>query len=293
MRISFVILNYVNYTDTMECVDSIDRLDADGHDIQIVIVDNHSKNESSKVLSERYANVANVHLILSPKNTGFARGNNLGYAYAKQNLAPDVIACINSDTIIEQTDFLAPLDELAREGKYAVVGPDIRTSTGGRQNPMKTRSYEWLKYNSKRVLKAYFKTFIGHERARALFNTFKIGGMYNPKPAEPDRGAVDRDIACEDTLLQGSALFFMRAYIDAMENAFYPKTFLYFEEDFLLLRCRKYGMLTYYCPRMKMLHKIGGSTEIRKPSDERLRYWRDLRAAWLLLWVMKHGDRAL
>lgn len=48
-KISIVVLNYLNYVDTIECVDSI--LEMKYKFEGIIIVDNNSKNKSYRVLN--------------------------------------------------------------------------------------------------------------------------------------------------------------------------------------------------------------------------------------------------
>ena len=50
-KISIVLLNYLNYTDTLECVNSI--LEMEYELAGIVIVDNHSNNESFQKLYKK------------------------------------------------------------------------------------------------------------------------------------------------------------------------------------------------------------------------------------------------
>ena len=81
-KVGIVILNYLNYKDTIECVESIFNMK---YDIAgIVIVDNHSENESYNVLKKLYKNRLNVSVIQSNRNYGFAKGNNIGIKVVRQ-----------------------------------------------------------------------------------------------------------------------------------------------------------------------------------------------------------------
>ena len=74
----------------------------DYEDIQIVIVDNGSGNGSAEKLREHFAARQRVHIVESPENLGFARGNNLGIRYAREHFRPillwrqTVIFCLSS-----------------------------------------------------------------------------------------------------------------------------------------------------------------------------------------------------
>ena len=103
-NISFVILNYKTWQEAAACAASVFATQTYG-DIQVVIVDNGSGNESVRELRARFADEPRVHLVTSEKNLGFARGNNLGIDYAREHFAPDFIVAANSDIIFEQRDF--------------------------------------------------------------------------------------------------------------------------------------------------------------------------------------------
>lgn len=62
-KISIVLLNYLNYTDTLECVNSI--LEMEYELAGIVIVDNHSNNESFQKLYKKYAQSDKIIVVLS------------------------------------------------------------------------------------------------------------------------------------------------------------------------------------------------------------------------------------
>ena len=67
-RACIVILNYQNYWDTINCVESFQKLYPSSGDYEIVIVDNHSKNDS---LEELRTKLENVTIIESTENRGY------------------------------------------------------------------------------------------------------------------------------------------------------------------------------------------------------------------------------
>lgn len=52
----------------------------------IIIVDNCSPNGSGKQLEKMYSKCINITVIINEENQGFAKGNNLGYQYIKENI---------------------------------------------------------------------------------------------------------------------------------------------------------------------------------------------------------------
>ena len=89
MTCVFVVLHYLSFEMTMECVDALIKLYVETHKIKIIIVDNGSLNGSGEQLLKQYEKNSACEVILNEENVGFANGNNIGYAYAKKMYSPD------------------------------------------------------------------------------------------------------------------------------------------------------------------------------------------------------------
>lgn len=133
-KVCIVILNYNNYEDTIECVQSL-RSAINSNEYDIVIVDNNSVNDSVKELSRA---LSPIKIITSLENRGYANGNNIGIKYAEDN-GYDYICILNNDTLIE-VDFLESCKrELEDNSSVAFVSPvlveyknnNLVQSTGG------------------------------------------------------------------------------------------------------------------------------------------------------------------
>ncbi len=85
----FIVLNYNGYSDTMECVGSLRKsIRPEKVDYQIVVVDNHSTDDSYELLQK--ALPEEVVLLQSSRNAGYAYGNNVGIKYALEQGAEDL-----------------------------------------------------------------------------------------------------------------------------------------------------------------------------------------------------------
>ena len=87
------------------------------------------KEAESKVkLKKKFLNLANnrkLILISIKKNSGFARGCNIGSIFAIFNLKPDYILLLNNDTVIEK-NFLMELVKISEsDDMIGIVGPEI------------------------------------------------------------------------------------------------------------------------------------------------------------------------
>lgn len=95
-KIMIILLNYNNYKDTIECINSIKQNTSENNFIyEIVVVDNKSTNESLAKLKE----IEGITLIEANENAGFSAGNNIGIKYALDNKS-EYILLLNNDTII-------------------------------------------------------------------------------------------------------------------------------------------------------------------------------------------------
>lgn len=122
-KIGYVILHYLTYDVTVECVEKV--LNQLGKDDVIVIVDNGSHNKTGKKLFNKYRKYKNVHTILNDKNLGFAKGNNLGFKYLKDNFDMDLIVMMNNDVLIEQDNWRKQLISIYDKEQFDLLGPEI------------------------------------------------------------------------------------------------------------------------------------------------------------------------
>lgn len=257
-NITFVILHYMAIEYTIECIDSIkNNINYDNQNI--VVVDNGSPNNSGYILKDKYKNDTSVNIIISDENLGFAKGNNLGYKYAKEFLNSNYIVVLNNDTVIEQEDFSDKIIELYNQKKYHVLGPDIISTRikGHHQNPCIIKIF-----NNKDDVKRYIKKLkIGYYKClfKKYTKTYNLIKRLNNNANINTDNYINYDI--ENVKLHGSCLIFSKKYISENEFAFNPNTFMYMEEDILYYECKKKNYKMLYSPSLKIYHKEDISTE--------------------------------
>lgn len=119
-KVSLVVLNYNNPTDTIECISSL--LKNSYENFEVILIDNGSTDNSVELLNSIH--YKNVIFIQNEKNLGFAGGCNMGIRHALQNNA-DYILLLNNDTVVKE-DFLDNLIEQALKYSDAgAIGPKI------------------------------------------------------------------------------------------------------------------------------------------------------------------------
>lgn len=251
MRIAYLILHYMAGDDTIECVNSILKITKKSeHETAIIIVDNGSTNDSFAKLSVEFESNKNIKLIHSDLNLGFAKGNNLGFYYAKYEWKADFIVQLNNDTVLSQMDFNEIIVEKYDESKYAVLGPDIITADGFHQNPGK--SAKWTQKQIIRFrLKKWIQYFMSHFQCFDCFLKLNEGSYL--------RNCVNVDVC--GTTLHGACLIFSKQFIDKFDGLC-DRTFLYMEEDILKLQADHFGLRMMYTPDLKLYHKEDAATNM-------------------------------
>jgi len=250
-HITFLILQFQIFEETINCIETILGLDKGNNEVDIVVVDNGSTNDALKRIREYDEN--NIHILSSGSNLGFAKGNNVGYDYAKDTLNTDFIVAINSDTLLEDKNFINGLVEIYHAEKYHLLGPDIITNDGWHQNPL--GDYE---VNSLWIKKARMLAFIG-----ALVRVLGVYALIKliKQNKQNIKGKDDRwNTTQYNIVLQGSAIIFSPLWIKDMPYAFYPETHFYFEEHFLSIICRHKSYKTVYSPDIKIKHLVARTT---------------------------------
>lgn len=268
-QFGFVILHYMAYEMTVDCVEHIQKMASDIA-VQIVIVDNASLNNSGKLLEEKYKSNSNIHVLLNNKNLGFAQGNNLGYLYLKANFDCDFIIVMNNDVLVEQTDFYEQIESVYQKTNFAVLGPDIfspklnASQSPSYRNDVKNLegrtiddiqtiysnickfnnhvSYYWIRHSLARIVRKFIP--------KKSMNSLKVDNKF-----------FDANKDYENVVLHGACYIFSKDFIKQRTLCFNQNTFLYFEEDILHYECRKQKLKMIYSPAVKVIHLEDVSTD--------------------------------
>lgn len=270
--IAFVILHYLTYELTSECIDSLVRLDEldENHDIRCVVVDNASGNGSLERLMAHYgANNPKVHFIINEKNYGFSHANNIGFDYACQAWLPRFVIVANNDIKVKQVDFADVLDEIYESNNQPfLIGPDIYCERlGYHQSPMKglpttDDAMAKLEVNLHPYKRHNIKTQIKHLGCSipGLKTIFSRISFYRSLNRNRAFNGWKNDVT-GDVTLQGACLIFTPRFLATDEEPFCPETFLYEEENILACRFKKNGWPVLYTPRLQIIHYDDGATD--------------------------------
>lgn len=281
MHITFVVLHYLTLSDTVECVESILNMDYDK--FSIVVVDNGSPNDSGIALKEKYKDNSLVNIIISEENLGFAKGNNIGYRYAKYSKNSDFIILINNDTVIKQKDFCVRLVADFKCYKFDIAGPKIISLIDKKnQNPVPKIFYD----------KFQVKKFIRKFKLLLIMNYIGVDSSFETL-MKKIKGKNKKNIReVKDIQLHGSCIIFSENYINKHEGL-YDKTFMYMEECILKYIADRDNLTMKYLDNIIIYHKEDSSTNAFLKNNLRKRrfyYKNSLESCNLLLELMNKGE---
>ena len=119
--VSILILNWNGAADTLECLDSLKKIDYPSY--EIIVVDNSSSGDDVNIIKSKCND--SVTVIKNDQNLGFAEGNNVGIRYILANRESKYIFLLNNDTTVK-VDFLSQLVKVAEaDSSIGMVGPEI------------------------------------------------------------------------------------------------------------------------------------------------------------------------
>ena len=231
--VSVLILNYRSPQPTVECVFSLlEQSIADR--MEIVVIDNHSEDDSIGVLRNRLSGIPNVHIVESARNGGFGRGCNLGSHHARG----EFILVNNPDKRLQQDGVEKLVEKMQSDESIGILAPALLHEDGTRR--LSARAYP-------RPLDVIAKrTFLQH-----LF----------PKRVSQYL-LLDEDLSHErevDWIVGGS--FLMRQSLFQELGGFDDRFFLFFEDTDLCRRCKEQGKRVVYFPEVHANDRINRLSE--------------------------------
>lgn len=234
---------------------------------RVVIVDNASPgNDADRMQAHLEAMGAPgmVRLVRSPRNGGFAAGNNLAFETLKADGAPfpDAVLLLNPDAVMKPGALQRMAQVLAQAPRIGVTGARLENEDGS----------TW-------VAAFHFPSAMG-EFARH----FGIGAVQKRWPV------LAKDMAAPGPVdwVSGAAMLVrweMIEDIGGMDEAY----FLYFEEIDYMRAAADAGWETWHVPDALVGHAAGGSTGIVDGAPKAGRmptYWFE---SWSRYFIKNHG----
>ncbi len=231
-----VVLNYRNYSDTIECVRTLQR--ASYSNFKIIIVENGSDDNSEQVLQAEFPE---LEIIQTGRNLGYSGGNNVGLRRALEEGA-EFALILNNDTLVAG-GFLSVLVEHAQSDPSAgvlgslILNPDGTASrTCARRRP------------------PLGEIFWNHGPGRwfGLHKGWQRASYYD------DIDALDRPL--EVDVVSGACMMLRTALLRQI-GLLDDRSFLFLEEFILAEKLKETDFRTVLVPASRVVHKGGGSIQ--------------------------------
>jgi GT2 family glycosyltransferase len=217
-----ILLNWNGWKDTVDCIESCQKLSYPN--FRILIVDNGSTDGSETILCGRFPD---IEFIQTGANLGFAGGNNVGIRHALEQGA-DFVWLLNNDTVADAEGLSALVQVAENDKTVGMVGSKIV-------------------YHDNPTMLWYAGAVLDPEKPHRLHHR---GGN------EKDRSRYD---AVSGTgYITGCSLLARREMIEAV-GLLDEDLFLYFEDSDWSARALARGWKLLYCPQSLVYHKVSMS----------------------------------
>lgn len=266
-----VLVNYKNWYDTIECLNSLFHLSY--ANFKVIVVDNHSQDDSieqiknwpkskyslpkteilyqqnivssassqplvssqvinSSKLDDAVPDHHNLILVESDKNLGFAGGNNIGIKLALKNKA-DYVWFLNNDTVVEHNTLCHLVNHSESENSLIKKLGIIGSKLLYYHNPN----------NIQALLGRY----------RPITATTEHIGLNNKDSLDSEIVSIN-----QNDYIVGASMFVSAEFIKEV-GFMSEEYFLYFEELDWVKRGQKYGYTIDVCKKSRVYHKEGAS----------------------------------
>lgn len=227
-KLSIIILNYNTKELTLKSIKAIwknYKKELGENLLEIIIVDNNSKDKSTAEFSKLKSQIQNFTLLESKENLGFGNGNNLGEAQAKGKY----ILFLNSDTKVEDDGFNKMVDFMEKKPDVGILGGRLKNLDGSRQSSCGSDYNLWN----------VFFLLLGFERF----------GFLRESPAGIKKVAW----------VSGACMMVRKEVFEDL-GGFEKELFMYMEDVDICFRAKQKGFLTYYYPNINLIHQERGSS---------------------------------
>lgn len=270
-KVYILILNYNNWCDTIECLESVYK--SDYSNFQVIVVDNNSTDNSIEYIKQwaqgainvslpltnllrhlsypplekplsvtEYNNQfkllegkkdpSNLILIHSGKNYGFSYGNNIGLEFIQFENDYEYVYILNNDTVIEKNTLNNLVEFQNILGKHEKIG---------------MLGSKLLYYDAPNLIQGF-------------------GGVYNKFFALASKAGEnknnEREILSKQYKIDyviGAAMLISKQFLTDI-GLMCEDYFIYFEEIDWATRAKKMGYTVNYCRNSKVYHKEGRTT---------------------------------
>lgn len=234
-KVTIVVLNYNGKDDTLECLETLEKLVQEKIAIDTIVVDNCSTDGSQAAIRKSFPKVT---LIENKSNLGFSEGNNVGIKKALKNNA-DFIFILNNDTLAHPL-LAEELVKTAQNKEAEIICPKIYFAPG-------------FEFHKNRYSKK--------ERGKVIWYAGGLIDWNNVLTShrgvdEVDKGQYNKS---EEIDLATGCAMFVNAEVFKQIGFFDPIYFAYFEDADFSIQAKKNGFKIFFSPKAILWHKNASS----------------------------------
>jgi GT2 family glycosyltransferase len=243
--LAVVVLNYRTPGMVLDCLESL-REQVEAPSQQVVVVDNHSGDDSADVIENAIAERGWhrwARVVRSPINAGFAAGNNVGI----KAIEAQTYLLLNSDTIVRDGAIQAITQTLNTHPEVHMLGPRLEWPDGTHQ--ISTFRYRTPLTELVSASQSGFlgRRFIGHVVALELDAWAEGLDWVSFACVAIRREVIDR--------------------IGLLDEGY----FMYFEDMAYCRKATRAGFTIAYQPEARVVHLRGGSSPVKEATQRKKR----------------------
>jgi N-acetylglucosaminyl-diphospho-decaprenol L-rhamnosyltransferase len=205
-----------------ECV-MVSEDEPDIFGMEILIVDNHSENDSIGFLRNTFGTEEKVRILETPKNIGYGQGNALAIRQAQGRF----LLIINPDNELEPGGIETMVNAMEADQRIGILGPKLIHEDGTIRDSYRTFPTVADIFIKRTFLRRFFPERMGRYLQHHL----------------------DHSHTQDVDWLAGACLL-MRKDLYERLGGFDPRFFLFFEDTDLCRRCRVAGKRVVYFPEV-------------------------------------------
>jgi len=222
-KVSIIILTYNSSGYISKLLESIERFHKDLKNIEIIVVDN---NSTDNTLDKLEKSRVNHQLREIPKNIGFSAGINNG----SRNAKGEYLLFINPDTIFESGDIWEMINVFEKEKDVGIVGGKLINENGN------------LEKSSGKF----------YNLINTIFLALGVEELFGTRKSPIKLSKVD--------FVSGGFLMIKKSFFKKL-GGFDNNFFMYVEDVDLCKRAKELGYATYFTPNTSLIHSSHGSSD--------------------------------
>jgi GT2 family glycosyltransferase len=240
-KLALVILHFSQLDLTEACLASVKQLETKGFELEVIVVNNNPLEEIDS-LKKKFPGFV---FLKTPKNLGYAGGNNFGIKRALKDNT-DFILLLNNDTLLDKKIILELLKAAKNNQQVGILGPKIYFAPG--------HEFHQKRYQEKDKGKVIWY-------AGGLLDWQNIIASHQGVD-EVDQGQYDH---LKDTDFVSGCAMLIKKEVFKKIGLFDEDYFLYLEDVDFCWRTKQAGYKIFFVPLAKVWHVNAGSSEIGGP----------------------------